>query len=595
MNPRKTWMWLAAAVALFGIIFLLQRFGHKPPAGPALILPGLKPAAVTSILVRPGPKEREIRAERTNHIWQLSEPLVYPAQAVSIERLLARLQRLTPATCITAAEIRTRPKADQEYGFNSPQASLIIQQGDYSMQVLVGNKTAPGDQVFLQVVGLQGAYVVGADLLQALPRSANDWRDTAVLHASDLLCDHITVTAGAKTLELERDATAWRIIKPIEARANSVRIEESIQLLLNLRALQFVSDDAKADLESFGLQSPDLELVLGRGTNAFACLQFGKSPTNDTRQVYARRRDVGAVLAVSADLVSPWRAPASEFRDPQLLNLTASVESIEVRGEESFVLRRQSTNGWRVLPQDFAADPALAKEFLGALSGLHIAEFVKDIVTDADLPAYGLASPARQYTLFGAAPAAPGATNLPLARVRFGLGTNCQDKVFAYRPDENSVYAISHSDFERLAAAGWQLRPRKIWPFTINDVSRLTIDQAGKARNLVRKGPHSWSLAAPSQGSIEDLAVEETVRALAQVEAAAWVGRGPQARARYGFTDQSLRLTLELKNGEKAAIEFGSEAPSGNRYAAVTSEDQLWIMEFPWHLYRDVALYLAIP
>jgi hypothetical protein len=34
---------------------------------------------------------------------------------------------------------------------------------------LVGNKTSPGDQVFLRVVGMDGAFVADADWLKFIP------------------------------------------------------------------------------------------------------------------------------------------------------------------------------------------------------------------------------------------------------------------------------------------------------------------------------------------------------------------------------------------------------------------------------------------
>ena len=41
---------------------------------------------------------------RTNGAWQLTEPLTYPAQSVSIEKLVTELAGLTPASSITALE-----------------------------------------------------------------------------------------------------------------------------------------------------------------------------------------------------------------------------------------------------------------------------------------------------------------------------------------------------------------------------------------------------------------------------------------------------------------------------------------------------------
>ena len=51
----------------------------------------------------------------------------------------------------------------------------------------------------------------------------------------------------------------------------------------------------KADLTAFGLQPADLDLWLGRGTNLVSALHVGKSPTNDSTQVYARREGWNAV------------------------------------------------------------------------------------------------------------------------------------------------------------------------------------------------------------------------------------------------------------------------------------------------------------
>src|SRR6202040_2982836 len=133
--------------------------------GPLKVLPNLKAASVTSVQVRPA-VQWQIRIQRTNGLWQLTEPIRYPAQASSIQDLLTALERLTPATYIARQELKNRPQADEEYGFGGPQATIIIQQGDYFVQVLIGTRTAPGDQVFLQVVGDEGVHVVDAELLK---------------------------------------------------------------------------------------------------------------------------------------------------------------------------------------------------------------------------------------------------------------------------------------------------------------------------------------------------------------------------------------------------------------------------------------------
>ena len=126
-------------------------------------------------------------------------------------------------------------------------------------------------------------------------------------------------------------------------------------------------------------------------------------------------------------------------------------------------------------------------------------------------------------------------------------------------------------------------------------MARATIRQQGRVRQIVRNGPHDWSLAPGSQGIINDLAVEETVSGLCQLTAAVWVARGASDRARYGFSDNGYQITLELKNGDKASVEFGNEAPSGLPYAAVNLDGELWVFECPVWLYVYAQRSLSVP
>ena len=596
MNSRNTWRWIIVAVALLAFILLQQRFFRRPGSGPMRILPKLIAAAATSVQVRPG-AQLEIRADRTNGTWELTEPLVYPAQAISIEKLLAELERLTPASYIKAGDLQDRPQTDEEYGFASPQAAITIEQPRYTARLRVGGKTAPGDQVFLQVVGVEGVYVVNADFLNYLPRSADDWRDTSFINLNGLAFNRLAVTNGTKVFELQREAAnkPWRMIYPLQARANNTKTEESLQMLQSVRVRRFVSADPKADAEAFGLQPPELEVALGQGTNTVARLQFGKSLTNDTRLVYARRLGMNGIVAVPKDLLAPWYAQINDFRDPFLLTWSSPVAAIDVRGQDSFSLQQQTNDTWRILPQNLPADAGLVKDLLTALSGLQIVEFTKDVAIAADLPDKGLASPsAQQYILRGLATNSPtGPTNPIIVEVDFG--TNVGDKVFARRADEGCIYAVKFADFQRLPAASWEMRERRIWDFSTNDVARLTVQQQDRVRQMVRNGPQDWSLAPGSQGVINVLAVEEAVRGLCQLTAVAWLARGDQSRTRYGFTDKDQRVTLELKNGDKASVEFSALASPNSPYAAVTMDGQLWLFQFPTWLNDYVQRYLSVP
>jgi hypothetical protein len=599
MNPRNTWLWLLAAAGLFGVIFCLDRFLPKPPTGPQKVIPDLNPSAVVSLQIQPA-GQRTIRAERTNGGWQLTEPLLYPAPSTNIESLLNALEQLTSAAYITPAELKHHPQANQEYGFDPPQASLVLDQRDSQSRIWVGHSTMPGDQVYVQVVGTEGIHVVDASLLKWIPRTDKDWRDTALVDWPHLEFDHLSATNGGKILELQRNPTnqLWRIIHhPLDARADNDRVERSLANLHQLRAREFVSDEPKPDLEAFGLLTPDLTLTFFQGTNSVLMLQFGKNEGTNANRIYAKRADRNTIVVVDRNLLESWRASQDfrDFFDHHLLSLTVPLDSIKVIAQDEFTLQRQTNETWRIVHQDLdlPADVRVMGDVIAELTNMPV-KIVRDVVTDQDWPTYGLATPARQYILTAVrTDPGDGSTNPPLAQIFFGIvdGTN----VFARQSGETFVYQVDPEDLDRLPSASYQMRERRIWNFSEDQVARLIIQTNNKTRELIRNGTNSWTLGTNSQGIINPLGVNDAVVQLGQLTAARWVERGDTNRVQYGITTNALQITVELKDGRQLSVAIGEPQPPGIPNAVATLEGEPWIFAFPWPLYPYVTKYLSIP
>jgi hypothetical protein len=592
MSSKATWFWMAAAVGLFGFIFVFQRYFQHEQTGPKNLLSGLDPKTVRTVQIRPA-GQREIRAERTNGIWHLVEPIIYPAQGTNVDNLLNALQRLTIAHTISEQDLRKDPDADENYGIEPPQLSLLLAQPNSTNRVYFGRRTTPGDQVFVQIIGHGGVFVVDADVLNLFPSSSSAWRDTALLDFSSIPFDGISVTNSVKNLwfQLQRDPTnrLWSMAQPMKARADTEKVESALQSLGRLHVQQFSSDDPKADLDAFGLQPPQLTLAFAKGTNAFINLDFGKELTNAPGLVYARRRDQSAIVAVSTNTLGPWRSSYQNFRDRHLLTLTGPLEKIDIQGRDHFSLVWQTNNSWRVMPQDFPADTALTAGLARAFAELQVAGFEKDSVTKPDLAYYGLASPARKFILVWAD--STFASNAP---VELDFGTNNDGKIFAQRVGEDAVYGITPADFEKLPTASWEMRQRQIWNFDVNDISQITIRQNGKTRELAHHGTNGWSLVG-AQGIINDSAVESTAGDLGHLAAFSWAGYGSNNLAAFGFAPQNHQLSIQLINGEKLNVQFGGPTRFGTPYAVVNLENEPWIFEFPPDLYSAVRYCLTIP
>ncbi len=615
MNPRNTWILTLVAAGLFAFIYFFE--SRIKPAGPVMVkvLPGFQGKEVTSIQIQPM-KQDAIRVERTNDGWQLTKPVVYPAQSVAVNGFLEALEDLSPERRISAQELKNRRNVEEEYGFDAPQATIVIEQGDAQRILKLGNYTAPGDEVFAQVVGMEGVEVINAEFVNKfVPRQANDWRDRTFIALKGLAFDGLTVANRSKSFELRRETTngLWHIAKdkPMLCRADNPKIQDLLFKLQEARVTRFETDDPKADLDFYGLQPPDLELTFMQGTNRVCAYQFGKSPTNDESQVYARNSQ-GGIVQVPRELLAPWRADYSEFRDRRLASLSAAPDLIEVEvaGGEKFSVQQQTNGGWRVTGpqnQNYPADAKWTREFIENLARLRVVPYdnkfsVKDVVTKSDLPSYGLAPPASRYILKQSASsnAAAGGTNdTVLAELDFSAPKDTN--VFACRgdlPEESSVYAVKEADVQKLPTRWLHLLERRVWSFKPQDILSVAVRAGGAPQKWAHAGPHHWLLAQGITDNYKELAMEEIVGGLGELDAARWVERGDEGRARYGFSESSPAISLEVKNGDKPVtltLEFGGQSPLGRYAEARMPDGQNWIFEFPADILDQLNYIFKLP
>ena len=604
MNWKHTWLLWLLCGALFGYIYFVERHASSTSlaAKPLPPLLAIKASEITGIKLS-RTNQLVLRVERLNAAWNLvgpPGPLFYPAETFAVEGLLQTLETLGRRNFIPLREISSRNGTMADFGLDLPQATLTLLANGRRIDVLFGSKTPVGDQVYIQLLNSPGIYAVSGEVFDRLPQTVNDWRDMALLNLEGLTLDRVEVRSAGRGFAVQVNPTnkMFYLSKPTPARADAPKVEAMLRVIESSRVVQFVSDDPRAELESYGLQPPEAEVIFGQGTNDLIVVQFGKSPTNDPSVVFARRLQQTNIVLVAKTVLAALQTSPADLRDRRLLSFPPeAVDTIEVAGLETFTAQRQTNGSWSVLePQPLLADADLVGDWLRFLTRLE-GNVEKDVVTD--FAGYGLASPARLYSLKASITNAAGLrTNQVLAQLEVGLREG--DKVFARRRDENSVYSISLADFTRLPTAAWQLRDRQVWSFATNQVSRVSVRNLGYTRQMIRDASGKWSFAPGSQGIIRSTeALEETIYRLGQLRAAVWVDRGEAKRALYGFTEESRKITIELKTGtdkpQILALEFGGLAPSHFPYAIATVDGQSWIFEFPLPLYSRVVLDLGNP
>lgn len=588
MNSRTTWLLLGLAVLLGGFIVVWEKHMAGPARAPRMLLPGFDPGAITAIQVRAA-GQPELLAERANGGWSLTRPVPYPADPRRVELFLETLRAARPSVAFTAGELDALPGWERAFGFEEPLATVDLFSEDGRQQVLFGARTPPGDHVYVKVIGRPGVLLPPAALFDAVPPSPGAWRNPALLDWARLEFDRIVAVSGPRVTELHREGAngAWRLPR-LPARADGALVGERLERLRAARVQEFVTDAPDADLEAFGLRAPEFTISFLSGTNLVAGLHAGRSPANDASLVYARRAGLPGVFTMAAEPLALWRAPADEFRDRQLLRLPSEPRELEVIADDTFRVRRDLNGVWRVEPAGWPADTNYLASIFATLGRMRIVSFEKDVVTEPDLLRFGLAPPFRQFILHGAADGA----NAPL-HLRFG--SNLAGRIFVKRADEDSVYAVLTSEFNKLPAASWELRDRHVWSFPLDDLVRISVEKDGRRRDLLRLATNSWTLAEGSFGAVNVFGVEEAAARLADLRAAFWVLPSPADLAPFGFGEPAYRVVLLTRDGRRREVRLGGAAPNQFPFALVPVGGEFWVCEFPWDLFLFIETYLAPP
>lgn len=585
MKTNTTPIWFVLAVALASGVWFFEKHWSAPAPTNTNLLPGLRAAEVTAIEIIPA-GERKISLVCTNKMWRMREPLAYPAQNAAVDSLVAALEKLTPTLRLTAAEMQTHKSADEEFGFENPQFTVDVSAGDQSWHLRVGKKTAPGDGVYVRLIGGAGAFVTGLDWLKLLPRDSAAWRDTALVNAGGAV-DWLVISNGAKVIELRADPTnrLWRMIRPLPTRGDEAFITAALQQLRSTKVAGFVTDDAKADLTAYGLAPAELVVSLGRGTNILEAVHFGKKSPENAAQFYGRRDGWNSVLSVAKESVLPWRGEVNDFREHHLLDFNKPVVGIDVQGANPYSLQQRGSNDWIVVGEKFPVDAENVQVFMALLGNLQVAEFVKDVVTATDLEGFGLVTNTHSITLRFA----DGTTNALI------FGAADTNRVLVKRSDEDFVYALSLSAAAGLPDNGWEFRQRQLCNFSLTNLAQITLNKGGRTFSVIRNGVNRWALAPGSQGIVDPVGWEETARAFSNLAAAGWVAKNLTEPEKYGFSTNNLQVNLELKGGEKFTLDFGMELRGQTALAAVTLEGERWAFVFPAAYWPLVTTYLNVP
>jgi Domain of unknown function (DUF4340) len=457
-------------------------------AARARLVPGFDRARVTTIeLARAGAAPTRLVRDAGGG-WWLETPR-RRADDARVEAILSQLDfgSVERRVAATAAE-RAR------FGLDAPR--MRVTAGDVAIAV---GGDAPAGRVYATRGGERDVLVVERRLYDVLDvdRAALTSRRLTVGTVDDARA----VTVGE--LAVAESHGAWRIERPIHARARTEAVANVVAALGRATATRLLPDATPANGATpaangrlVALDGREQARILGGGGGA-----GGGGAGACGAEVEVARAD-GARLCFTAASLAPLGATAAQLRETAVLPFApADVTQLDFEHGAARLSLRRDAGAWRIVAPAGWAGPADAdgvREWLDAIAALR---------PRGATPAFH--SDARVRIAAG--------DDVVVALVRGGA---------AYRdgePDATDFGAALDALLPRdeLASFALRFRPRRIFAFSADAVVRVTAEEGGRAEEAVRTD--RFRLTRPFAADADDAQLARVIGRLSSLRAERFV------------------------------------------------------------------------
>jgi hypothetical protein len=335
--------------------------------------------------------------------WQLTAPLAAPADREAISGLLEKLHAAKIKEFVTDA-----PKSLAEYGLDRP-ARLTLGVGEEAsrtVRTLRFGKAVPGKKaVYAQREGDGAVFLVEEELWKSIPDSAMAFRDKTVFAYDRGKLERVEIESPKGKVALALQDGKWRITAPVTLPADEGAMSQVLFKARDLRARDFVSEDAKR-LATYGLDKPRVRItVWEKEAKEPKTLLLAAAREKDRAYASVVGQGPARVAAVDPTALEELARGVMELRDRSLAEAfdTKDVARITIQHPSVTLTLDRSGAGeedWRLAaPRTGKARGGRVSELVWTLRNLKW----KDLVAEQgwDAARYGLDAGATTVTLSG--------------------------------------------------------------------------------------------------------------------------------------------------------------------------------------------------
>ena len=377
-------------------------------------------------------------------------------------------------------------------------------------------------------------------------------------------------------------ATTWRLVEPMEARADGFQVNGLLNSLLDLEHRRELDT---VDAAESGLDEPEVRVRLTTEDGDSAEFLLGAElPASQDRFAAVEGRE-GAYVVSATTVLPQLRIEPGEWRDKKLF--TAPRTTItrltleDARGRR--VLARRGDEFWLEEPMEDLADEDQVNALLGDLTGLTATRFVDDLLIDP--ASYGLDPALSVVTVEIEGEETPYrlelGTPIPLANLEDALSADpasTEDTVYAYA--EGQLVELQTQLHQSTARPAQAWRSRAWTPLQVFQIEGATFLYSTGETEIRREGP-DW---LRNEERIDYSAASDLLYAVAEIRGETVIEASQAVAEGNDLKNPDLTLTLASEDGEQVLYlyntELGALATREGRDAVLVldqeSAERLW-------------------
>ena len=230
--------------------------------------------------------ELEIKSEsgdrttlrRKGSDWEVVQPIAAPADQAAVSGITSNLSSVEIQRVIdeNATDLK-------EFGLAEPRVEVGFKANGKQLRLQLGQKTPSGTDVYAKLGDAKKVFLVPSFLDSTFNHGTFDLRDKSVLKLDREKIDTVEVTAGGRTIRVEKKNGEWQIAEPSLGRAEFGAVDGLVSRVSSVQMKSIVPDSS--DLKKYGLDKPAVTVRLGSGSSQATLLVGGPA---ETGTVYAR-------------------------------------------------------------------------------------------------------------------------------------------------------------------------------------------------------------------------------------------------------------------------------------------------------------------